>query len=67
MSSLILTVLGIDTARLWFRDKFNLYHSGDEAPFANLIYKDGCACLRVGSGEVYDQASNVSLGRYARD
>ncbi len=66
MSSLIMSVLGIDAAVLWCADKINLYHSGDEEPFANVLYKNGHACLRVGSGEVYEHAASVNLGRYAK-
>lgn len=64
MHSQILSVLEIDTTTLFFSDRLNLYHNGDAAPFANLVFKDGKASLRVNSGETFNKASSVFLGYY---
>lgn len=66
MNSLILSVLGIDASTCHFNNEINLYHLGDEEPFANLRVKNGVTSLRVNSGEICDHASNVILGRYAK-
>lgn len=65
MQSMILSVLGVEPSVYYF-DQFNLYHNGDERPFANLFLKDGEVTLRVNSGETCEKASKVNLGRYAK-
>jgi hypothetical protein len=65
--SIILSVLGINTSTVFYINKMNLYHIGDEEPFANLIYKDGHASLRVNSGETFKHASNLNMGRYVNN
>jgi len=65
--SMILSTLGIEPSTLYFHDRMNLYHTGDKIPFANVLIRDGHYCLRVGGGEKYDRASNVSLGKYGRN
>lgn len=66
MHSLILSVLGLDSPDFCFNDKANLYHKGDLKPFANLFMKNGCATLRVNSGEIETHASSIDLGRYSK-
>lgn len=64
MSNLIMAVLGIETSTIFFHSKINLYHNGDDTPFANITIRDGKTHLKVNPGEVLDHASNVNLGRY---
>lgn len=65
MHSRILSTLGLEPS-VYFFDQFNLFHNGDERPFANLFLKNGGVTLRVNSGEICHPASSVNLGRYAK-
>lgn len=62
--SVILSLLGIESDRFFYHDKVNLFHSGDNEPFAVVEYKDGKASIKVNSGEVYKDSAKIELGKY---
>lgn len=62
--SVILSLLGIENERFFYHDKLNLFHSGDETPFAVVEYRDGIARIKVNSGEVHNDSGKLNLGPY---